>query len=328
MSLTLGQIYQLAIDLGIKHDLRGATFVKDKLRKEGEKYHQMKKEDAVYFDKERLNNPYSDTRINYGNFKKTIKRLLVGIDVDTSEILLAKSLDHKQSIDAVLSHHPVGAGLVGISDVVNMQVELISMKYNVPINVAQNLVKARVSELTRAISPINHYKAVDAARLMDMPFLSIHTPSDNMVAHFLQEKLAHIQPLQTVKEVLNVLDGIPEYQKAKKQKTGPSLFVGSENNYVGKIALTEVTGGTSGSRDMYEKLSQAGIGTIVGMHMTEEYKREAEKHHINIIIAGHMSSDSLGMNLIADEVEKKGVEIIPFSGFIRVSRIKKNQGKK
>ena len=108
-----------------------------------------------------------------------------------------------------------------------------------------------------------------------------------------------------------------------RQQSGPCLFTGNEHNYVGKIALTEVTGGTSGSRDMYEKLAHAGIGTIIGMHMTEEYKREADKHHLNIIIAGHMSSDSLGMNLICDEFEKRGVEIIPCSGFIRISRLKK-----
>jgi hypothetical protein len=37
-------------------------------------------------------------------------------------------------------------------------------------------------------------------------------------------------------------------------------------------------------------------------------------------VAGHMSSDSLGINLIADIWEKKGVETVPFSGLIRVSR--------
>jgi len=36
-----------------------------------------------------------------------------------------------------------------------------------------------------------------------------------------------------------------------------------------------------------------------------------------------MSSDSIGMNLFLDELEKKGIEIIPCSGMIRVSRNKK-----
>jgi len=38
------------------------------------------------------------------------------------------------------------------------------------------------------------------------------------------------------------------------------------------------------------------------------------------VIAGHISSDSLGVNLLLDELEKKGIEIIPCSGLIRISR--------
>ena len=74
---------------------------------------------------------------------------------------------------------------------------------------------------------------------------------------------------------------------------------------------------------MYEKLSQAGVGTIIGMHMSEDHKKQAEKHHINAIIAGHISSDSLGMNLLLDELEKQGIEIVACSGLMRVSRIAK-----
>jgi len=59
------------------------------------------------------------------------------------------------------------------------------------------------------------------------------------------------------------------------------------------------------------------------MHMAEDRKREAEKNHVNVVIAGHMSSDSLGMNLFLDELEKRGIEVIPCSGLIRVSRNKK-----
>ena len=68
--------------------------------------------------------------------------------------------------------------------------------------------------------------------------------------------------------------------------------------------------------------AQVGIGTIIGMHMGEEHRKEAEKHHINVVIAGHMASDSLGMNLFLDELEKKGIEVVPVSGLIRVKRKK------
>ena len=46
------------------------------------------------------------------------------------------------------------------------------------------------------------------------------------------------------------------------------------------------------------------------------------KNHINLVIAGHMSSDSIGMNLVLDTFEARGVEIVATSGLIRVSRNK------
>ena len=67
-------------------------------------------------------------------------------------------------------------------------------------------------------------------------------------------------------------------------------------------------------------MAQAGIGTVIGMHQSEEHRKEAEKANVNVVIAGHMSSDSIGCNLFLDKLEKQGLEIIPCSGLIRFSR--------
>ncbi|MDZ4064221.1 MAG: NGG1p interacting factor NIF3, partial [Coriobacteriia bacterium] len=70
-----------------------------------------------------------------------------------------------------------------------------------------------------------------------------------------------------------------------------------------------------------DRLSQAGVGTLVGMHYSEEHRKHAEELKLNLVIAGHISSDTLGMNLVLDEIEKAGdVEIITVSGMIRVKR--------
>ncbi len=59
------------------------------------------------------------------------------------------------------------------------------------------------------------------------------------------------------------------------------------------------------------------------MHLGEAHRKVAEKRHMNVVIAGHISSDNLGVNLILDEVLKKGkLRIIPCSGFRRFSRLK------
>src|SRR3989338_5458048 len=115
---------------------------------------------------------------------------------------------------------------------------------------------------------------------------------------------------EPVGDIIEMFKRIPEYQEAIKHNHGPKIFVGSPESSCGKIAVTEFTGGTEGSKDIYEKMAQAGIGTIIGMHMAEDHRKEAEKYHVNVVIAGHISSDSLGMNLFLDEIEKKGLQVI------------------
>jgi hypothetical protein len=56
------------------------------------------------------------------------------------------------------------------------------------------------------------------------------------------------------------------------------------------------------------------------MHMTDKHRQAAKDNHINVIISGHMASDSLGMNLFLDELQKRGIEILPAAGLIRVER--------
>jgi putative NIF3 family GTP cyclohydrolase 1 type 2 len=242
--------------------------------------------------------------------------VLVGIDMEGAELLLAKEL----GVDLVISHHPEGEALADLHSVMDLQAEVLAM-YGIPINIAESVIKPRISEVNRGVSPANHYRFVDMAKLLGVDYMCTHTVADNLGARYLFDKIEEKKDeLVYVEDVLNLLSEIDEFKTAKKKKTGPILFAGSPDNHCGKIIVSEFTGGTSGSKDIYEKLSQYGVGTIIGMHMHEEHRKEAEKHHINVVISGHMASDSLGMNLFLDELEKKGVEVIPTSGLIRVKR--------
>lgn len=318
--MNLKQIYDLAIKLGIQNDLRGKSKVEKILKKTKEKYEKLDSESKKEFDQERLFNPYSDTRILYDNGKE-IKKVMVGIDIQPAEILMAKEL----GVDTIISHHPLGLALADLGDVMNLQSDVLAM-YGVPINIAEALTKERISEVARGVSASNHYRTVDAAELMGVNLICIHTPCDNMAAIFLDNLIKKAKP-ETVGEIIRILKTVPEYQEAIKRKAGPKIFVGSEDNSAGRIVVTEITGGTEGAVGIYEKMAQAGIGTIIGMHMDEERKKEAAKYHVNVVIAGHISSDSLGVNQFLDEIEKKGIGIVPCSGLIRVSRNKKRNKK-
>jgi putative NIF3 family GTP cyclohydrolase 1 type 2 len=315
--MTVQEIFNLSLKIGIKNDFRSKKEINDYLTRQKENYEKLSQGEKAYFDKERLSNPYSDTRIHNSGGKKEIKKVLAGIDISIGGMLLAKEM----GADLIINHHPVGLALAGFDEVMNYQIDQLE-KIGVPVNIAEKLMHVRISEVARGINPINHYVEVDAAKLIGMNLINIHTPADNCVAMFLDKIIKKKNP-RYVGDILNLLLEIPEYQKAKKQGAGPILFSGDKNNRSGKIVVSEMTGGTEGSKEIYSALANAGVGTVISMHQSEEYKKEAEKAHINVVIAGHISSDSLGMNIILDELEKKGLEIISFGGLIRVKRNKK-----
>ncbi len=313
--MTTQQIYELAIKVGIQSDLRGEQKVKKYLERTKKQYNKLDKDSKKEFDQEKLTNPYSDTRVLVDNNKKEIKKILTGIDMEGSELLLADKIG---DIDLVISHHPEGKALADLHSVMDLQAQVLA-DYGVPINIAESVIKPRISEVNRGTSPINHNRAVDMAKLLKLDYMCTHTIADNLAADFIIKLIEKEKP-EFVEDILKLLKNIPEYKKAIELKTGPILFTGSPENSCGKIVVTEFTGGTSGAKEIYEKMAQAGIGTIIGMHMGEEHRKEAEKYHINVVIAGHMSSDSLGMNLFLDKLEEKGIEIISCSGLIRVKR--------
>ena len=312
--MNIQQIYRLAIEMGIKSDFRTKEEINEFLKFKKEEYTKLSPEERKYFDKERLTNPYADTRIHFDDGMGNIKKILSTIDVSVGTLMMAKEL----GVDLVINHHPIGLALAGLDDVMSLQVDAME-KFGVPVTIAEKLIHKRIDEVARGINSANHYAVVDAARIMKINLINIHSPADNLVANYVTNAISRVKP-KYVSDIMKVLGKIPEYQEAKKQGAGPMLFSGSEKNRCGKVAVSEMTGGTEGSKEIYQAMTNAGIGTVVSMHLSEEHKKEAEKANINVVVAGHISSDSLGMNLILDKLEQRGVKIIPAGGLIRIKR--------
>lgn len=319
--MKLKKIYEIIVDTGVKADPRGRKSVQRSLDRKKKIYSELKKNEKEFFDIESLTNPYADTRILHGTGEEEIKTVIIGIDMEAPEILLADRLSSKGTgIDLVISHHPEGTAYANFYEVMHMQADILN-KLGVPINIAEDLLAGRIKEVERRLSPVNHTRASDAASLLDIPFMCMHTPADNMVAGYLQ-KLFNKKSPDTLDDMLKILKDIPEYREAEKNNAGPKILIGSKERRTGKI-FVDMTGGTEGAKKIFESLANSGIGTIVGMHLSEEHRKEAEKNHINVVIAGHISSDNVGINLMIDEILKKGdLRVIPCSGFRRFSRIK------
>jgi putative NIF3 family GTP cyclohydrolase 1 type 2 len=218
----------------------------------------------------------------------------------------------------VISHHPEGRAYAAFYEVMQLQVDML-VKLGIARKAAEALINARKFEVERRVLPQNHTRAVDAARLLDLPFMCMHTPADNHVSSFLQKLLDKKNP-KKVQDIVDILLKIPEYKKAAGGLTGPRIILGSGQRPVGRISL-EMTGGTEGPKDVFDKLYKAGVRTLVSMHLGEEHFKKVKDANLNVVIAGHISSDTLGLNLLLDRIEKEEkLETICCSGFYRIRR--------
>jgi len=261
---------------------------------------------------------YPDTAILYGDPGTQVKKILVGIDMEVGELLLADRIRQTQGLDLVLSHHPEGRAYALLHEVMQLQVDLFRQA-GLDEDIAQKFLDIRKNEVERKILPQNHTRPVDAARLLNLPFMCMHTPADNHVYYFLKKLLAG-RKARVLQDIVDILSEVPEYREAKKNMTGPRILVGSPKREAGKIFF-ELTGGTEGPKDIFGKLYRAGVRTLVSMHLSEEHLKKVKEANLNVVIAGHISSDCLGLNLLLDRIEKEErLEIIGCSGFQRIKR--------
>jgi putative NIF3 family GTP cyclohydrolase 1 type 2 len=295
--MKLSQLYNRALAVGVDYDVRGKSYL---------------------LKKSRYLNPYPDSQILYGDGDRDVKNILVGIDIEAAELLLADRIRQKESLDLVISHHPEGKGLYWLYDVMRLQIQMLK-KMGISKEAATALVEERMQEVERKFMAYNHMRSVDVARILNIPFLCLHTPADNMASYFIQKLMQDKKP-RVVRDVLDILYDIPEYKIAKNETAGPRVLLGNPQRAVGEI-FVEMTGGTEGPKEVFGRLYDKGIRTLICMHLSEEHFKKVKDIGLNVIIAGHISSDNLGLNLLLDKIGKKEkFHIVECSGFRRIPR--------
>jgi len=200
-------------------------------------------------------------------------------------------------------------------NVMQLQVDMLE-SVGIEPAVARQLIEERKAEVQRRLSPVNHMRTVDVARILRLPLMCLHTPADNHASFFIQRLLEKNKP-KSLAGIIDILNTLPEYREAGKNSVAPRIILGNPRSYAGKI-FVEMTGGTEGSRQAFKSLAKKGVRTLVSMHLSEEHFRKVKESDLNVVVAGHISSDTLGLNLLLDGIEKKGrLEIINCSGFRR-----------
>lgn len=254
-----------------------------------------------------------DSGIIYDNGRE-VKKVLAGIDMDPALLLLAKQLGY----DCVAQHHPAGILNPDIAELFGRDHMAKLVECGVPINEAQKLAYAKRESSKRTAHSRNRTQMRDVAKLLDLSLVAYHTPADMLAERYVQEKMDALmerKPDCKVEDIIDELMLIREYAEALEGQQ-PEVWVGSQDSFAGKIYVL-MYGVGAPSEDEYKAYSDAGIGTFVCMHATKEVIESIKEHgKSNLVVAGHMASDSLGFNQVLDAWEAKGVQTTRISGII------------
>jgi hypothetical protein len=118
----------------------------------------------------------------------------------------------------------------------------------------------------------------------------------------------------TAGQVVDALMEIPEHRHAA---TEPKIRLGSPDRPAGRVAVA-MAGYTNGGVDVLRAYFEAGVGTVLSMHFGEADLREARQENLpgNLIVTGHMASDSIGINVFLDALERLGLTVVRAGGIV------------
>ena len=233
-----------------------------------------------------------------------IKKILFCIDAGISELLLAKKL----KCDAVIAHHPVGGiAAIHFHEVFKRHVQQMT-DAGIPKEKAEDAVKKRLEELEVEAHTRNYAQAIDVAKLLKMPFMNIHTPLDNVGRQIMSKQISKkTSKNSTLEEVITALEELSEFRNAL---TKIKIRLGKPENKAGKVVVSHGAG-TNGGYEIAKTYFDHGIGTVIYIHIGigDLAKLKAENKG-NLIITGHIASDSVGINPLIKELEKRDVQVI------------------
>jgi len=232
-----------------------------------------------------------------------IRKIFFGIDAGVPELLLAKQLGY----DAVIAHHPQGGtATINFHQVFKRHIQQM-VAAGVPMEEAEEAVKKRLEELEVEAHTRNYGHAVDVARLLKMPYMNIHTPLDEVGRKIMTGRInGRIRKNSTVQDVISALKELPEFKNAV---TEIKIRLGKAENPAGKVVVSHGAG-TNGGYEIAKTYFKYGVGTVVYIHIRPRdlEKLKAEKRG-NLIVTGHIASDSVGINPLIHELEKRNVSV-------------------
>ena len=171
-------------------------------------------------------------------------------------------------------------------------------------------------------SPNQTVLEVDAAKLLNLPFMNIHNLLDEQGRRILQSKIneaALTNPRWTLGNVMSLIETLPEARYARDEYgISPKISIGQSNSEASKVVF--VHGALSAPDPEIVKFYWTnGFKTVIALHMEfeniERLKRESQG---NLILTGHFLGDSLGMTPFISALREKSLEVICMGGVIDI----------
>jgi hypothetical protein len=240
-----------------------------------------------------------------------ISHVLMGIDVGTAELLMARQL----GFHAVIAHHP--AGYTGPTwEVYRYHVRQM-VAAGVPEEQAEAAVAGRVGDLQARAQMQNYDHTASVARMLEIPFLNIHAPLDELGRRIMQEtidaRLAQ-QPEATVRDVRDALLELPAYRASK---TAMLTALGDWDAPAGRVAVSHGAY-TNGGYQVARAYFLSGVKTVCCIHFPPEDAKRLANEGIqgNLLVMGHIAGDSVGILPYVARLREEGLEVQTYSGII------------
>jgi putative NIF3 family GTP cyclohydrolase 1 type 2 len=226
----------------------------------------------------------------------------VSIDVGVAELLMAREM----GCDSVISHHPLGTTNVNFYKVLYRHVDFLKEE-GVPETEARALAEQLVRKVRVKTHPSIYNQVVEAAGRMEMPLMNVHLPCDEIGRLLMAKAIGGAGP--RVQDVVNTLLTMPEFAASEIK---PEVVLGDPNSMRGKTKLS-VAAGTNGGYAIAKAYFTHGIDTLIYMHIDGDELRRLREDPTsrNLVLLGHESGDSVGINPLLSELRKSGA--LPFS---------------
>jgi len=242
-----------------------------------------------------------------------LKRAMFGIDIDSGELALAKQL----GFDVVIAHHPSGGGTWAGFPAVLERHEAIMIGAGVPAAQARAAVEALKDEHGPRTHLLNYDRLPSVARMLKLPFMNIHAPADEVGRRVMSELIAErVKPGAKVSDSVAALMELPEFAHSRHPIV---MRMGAASAPLGKWVFVHGAG-TNGGYPVASALFRNGLDTVFYIHIDPAHLRRLKDEFgaagKNLVVTGHIASDSVGINVIIRRLRREGLAVEAMGGVV------------